>query len=49
MQARAVNGIVWLRSNFSRQMLSRGNAPIGVIINGVDANNARIIEGYLQQ
>jgi hypothetical protein len=30
-------------------MLSRGNAPIGVIVNGVDANNARIIEGYLQQ
>jgi ABC-2 type transport system permease protein len=49
VQARAVDGIVWLRSNFSRQMLSRGNAPIGVMVNGVDANNARIIEGYLQQ
>jgi ABC-2 type transport system permease protein len=48
-QARVVDGIVWLRSDFSRQMASRGNAPIGVIINGVDANNARIIEGYLQQ
>jgi ABC-2 type transport system permease protein len=48
-QARAVDGIVWLRSDFSRQMVGRGNAPIGVIINGVDANNARIIEGYLQQ
>ncbi len=27
-------------------MLSGGNAPIGLIVNGVDANNARIIEGY---
>ncbi|MGB8412770.1 MAG: ABC transporter permease [Candidatus Binatus sp.] len=49
MQARRVDGIVWLRSDFSRQMLSQGNAPIGLIVNGVDANNARIIEGYLQQ
>lgn len=49
MQARRVDGIVWLRSDFTRQMLSEGNAPIGLIVNGVDANNARIIEGYLQQ
>jgi ABC-2 type transport system permease protein len=49
MDARKVGGIVWLRSDFTRQMLSGGNAPIGLIVNGVDANNARIIEGYLQQ
>lgn len=49
VRRRVVDGIVWLRSDFSRRMLSRGNAPIGVIVNGVDANNARIIEGYLQQ
>lgn len=49
MRARLVDGIVWLRSDFSRRMLSHGDAPIGVIVNGVDANNARIIEGYLQQ
>jgi ABC-2 type transport system permease protein len=49
MRARRVDGIVWLRSDFSRQMLSQGGAPIGLIVNGVDANNARIIEGYLQQ
>ena len=49
MDARLVDGIVWLRSDFSRQMLSQGNAPIGIIVNGVDANNGRIIEGYLQQ
>ena len=49
MRARRVNGIVWLRSDFSRRMLSNGNAPIGLIVKGIDANNARLIEGYLQQ
>lgn len=49
MREREVDGIIWLRSNFTRQMLSAGAAPIGVIVNGVDANNARIVEGYLQQ
>jgi ABC-2 type transport system permease protein len=49
MAAREVDGIVWLRSDFTRKAESSGAAPIGVIVNGVDANNARIIEGYLQQ
>jgi ABC-2 type transport system permease protein len=45
---RRISGIIWVRANFTRQTLSAGNAPIGVIVNGVDANNARIIEGYVQ-
>jgi len=45
---REVSGIVWLRSDFSRSLLSQGDAMIGVIINGVDANQARITEGYIQ-
>ena len=45
---RKVFGIVWLRSDFSKRLLSQGDAPIGVIINGVDANQARITEGYIQ-
>ena len=49
LQAHEVTGIVWLREDFTRRMLSSGAAPLGVIVNGVDANNARIIEGYLQQ
>lgn len=44
----SVDGIVWLRSNFGRHMLAGGGSPIGVIVNGVDANNARIIEGYVE-
>jgi len=43
-----VKGIVWLRGDFSEKELSAGNAPIGVVVDGVDANNARLIEGYLQ-
>ncbi len=45
---REVSGIVWLRNDFSRRLLSHGDAPIGVIVNGVDANQARIAEGYIQ-
>jgi ABC-2 type transport system permease protein len=45
---REVFGVVWLRDDFSRRLLSQGDAPIGVIVNGVDANQARITEGYIQ-
>jgi drug efflux transport system permease protein len=48
MAARKVQGIVWLRADFARR-LAAGGAPIGVIVNGVDANDARIVEGYVQQ
>ncbi len=42
-----VDGIVWLRSDFEEKLLAGAEAPIGVIINGVDANTAHIIEGYV--
>jgi len=48
LMKRDVDGIVWIKENFGRQMLSTGNAPIGVIVNGVDANQARIIRGYIE-
>jgi ABC-2 type transport system permease protein len=43
-----VNGIVWLRGNFSRDFLGARPAPISVIVNGVDANTGRILQGYLE-
>ncbi|MCP5273366.1 MAG: ABC transporter permease [Burkholderiales bacterium] len=46
--AQQIDGIVWLRSDFSRHLLSEQNATIGIIINGLDANQARITEGYIQ-
>jgi ABC-2 type transport system permease protein len=48
MATRDVQAIVWLRADFVRH-LDAGGAPIGIIVNGVDANDARIIEGYMQQ
>jgi ABC-2 type transport system permease protein len=45
---RRVDGILWLRADFSRRLLSGGEAPVGVILNGVDANQARIAAGYIQ-
>jgi len=45
---REVFGIVWLRNDFSTHLLARDSAPIGVIVNGVDANQARITQGYIQ-
>jgi ABC-2 type transport system permease protein len=49
LDAREVQGIVWLPSDFARRAASGGGSPIGVIVNGVDANTARIVEGYVQQ
>jgi len=46
MHGRA-NAIVWLRSDFTRLYYSSGSAPIRLTVNGVDANQARIIENYL--
>jgi len=48
LDLREVYGIVWLRNDFSQRLRTRGDAPIGVIVNGVDANQARITEGYVQ-
>ncbi|HEX8986866.1 MAG TPA: ABC transporter permease [Rhodocyclaceae bacterium] len=43
-----VRGIVRLRADFSRQMRAAAGAPIQVIVDGVDANTARLVEGYVQ-
>lgn len=45
--AHQIDGIVWLQSDFSRRLHAELGASIGVIINGVDANQARITEGYI--
>ena len=48
MLAGKVNGIVHLRSDFSRRLRSADGAPIQLILNGVDANYARLVQGYVQ-
>ena len=48
MMAGKVNAIVVLRQDFARRLNRGDDAPIQLIINGVDANSARIIAGYVQ-
>jgi ABC-2 type transport system permease protein len=43
-----INGVVYLRSNFARDLLRGEQAPIQLIVNGVDSNTAHIIEGYVK-
>ncbi len=43
-----VDGVLWLRSDFTRALLQQRTAPFGILVNGVDANTARLLEGYLQ-
>lgn len=43
-----VDGIVWLRSDFSARLVNSGDAVIGVYVNGTDANQARITQGYIE-
>ena len=47
LMERKIAAIIWTRSNFARTLLSSSNSPIGVIVDGVDANQARIIKGYI--
>jgi ABC-2 type transport system permease protein len=48
LMARRVDAIVHLRSDFARQLRQPGGAPVQLIVNGVDANTARLILGYVQ-
>jgi ABC-2 type transport system permease protein len=47
MLARKVDGIVRIRPDFSRSV-AFGKADVQVLVHGVDANHARIIQGYVQ-
>jgi ABC-2 type transport system permease protein len=48
LMVRRIDGIVHLRSDFTRRLRQADDAPIQVIVNGVDANNARLISGYVE-
>jgi len=48
LMAGRVSAIVHLRSDFARQLGAPDGAPVQVIVNGVDANTARLVEGYVQ-
>jgi len=43
-----IQGIIWLKQNFARQLFSHTQAVIGVRVNGVDSNQANLTLGYIQ-
>ena len=43
-----VDAVVHLRADFDKRLLHGGGAPIQLIVNGVNANNARIVQGYVE-
>jgi ABC-2 type transport system permease protein len=48
MEEGRVKAIVRVRDDFGERLRSRSGAPIQVLVNGVDANTARLVEGYIQ-
>jgi ABC-2 type transport system permease protein len=47
MARRQIDGIVQIQGDFSSRLLGEGRAPVQVILNGIDANRARLIQGYV--
>lgn len=43
-----VNAILRLRADFAERLRRPGGAPVQVIVNGVDANTARLAQGYVE-
>lgn len=48
LRAGKVNGIVHLRADFAERLRRPDGAAIQVIVNGVDANTARLTQGYVE-
>jgi len=48
LQTHKINAIIRLREDFSRQVFKPRPAAIQIIVDGVDANTARLISGYIQ-
>jgi len=47
MQAGEVDAILHLKSTFGRDIYQTGGAPAQLIVNGVNANTARLVTGYV--
>ena len=43
-----IQGIVWLKNNFARDLFSTQQAVIAVRVNGIDSNQANLTLGYIQ-
>ncbi|MEJ2630959.1 MAG: ABC transporter permease [Acidihalobacter sp.] len=47
LDQRRIKAIIHVQSDFAARMLSGDTAPVQLIVSGVDANQARIIQGYV--
>jgi drug efflux transport system permease protein len=47
LRARALDGVLVLAQDFAAR-LQQGGAPIQLLVNGVDGNTARLMEGYVR-
>jgi len=48
LESGTVDAVIHLRQDFSKSLMASRDAPVYVIVNGVDANTARIISGYIE-
>lgn len=48
LRRHAVDGIVHLSADFTRRLSSGREASIQLVLNGVDANTARVVQGYVR-
>jgi ABC-2 type transport system permease protein len=48
LNERSIDGIVRLQGNFTARLQTGLQAPVQLIINGIDANRARLIQGYVR-
>jgi ABC-2 type transport system permease protein len=48
LNERQVDGIVRLQENFTARLHNGQQAPVQLILNGIDANRARLIQGYVR-
>jgi ABC-2 type transport system permease protein len=48
LERRKIEGIVWLKSDFARNLFSQQEAVIAVRVNGVNSNQANLTLGYIR-
>jgi ABC-2 type transport system permease protein len=44
---RSADGVIHLQSDFTKVLSSDRSAPVQLVLNGIDANRARLIQGYV--
>ncbi len=49
LSGETIDGFIWLRGDFARRLAAGKSPDIGVIVDGINANNARLIENYVQE